>query len=51
MWLEKHFLGFLNYGQWECRNCGYRGAFIVEDSKLAEKIRENISKGTNLSKN
>jgi len=27
---------------WECRECGYRGAFIVEDSKLARKIRENF---------
>ena len=24
---------------WECRDCGYRGTFIIEDSKLAEKIR------------
>ena len=29
---------------WECRECGYRGAFIVEDSKLAEKIREEYLK-------
>jgi len=26
---------------WQCRECGYRGAFIVEDSKLAKKIRED----------
>ena len=25
---------------WECRDCGYRGAFIIEDSKLAQKIRK-----------
>lgn len=25
---------------WECRNCGYRGAFILKDGKLAEKLRE-----------
>ncbi len=25
---------------WECKECGYRGAFVVEDSKLAEKIRK-----------
>jgi len=30
---------------WECRECGYRGAFVIEDSKLATKIRENYLKG------
>jgi len=29
---------------WECKDCGYRGAFIVEDSKLAKKIREKFLK-------
>jgi predicted RNA-binding Zn-ribbon protein involved in translation (DUF1610 family) len=29
---------------WECRECGYRGAFIIEDSKLAEKIKEDYLK-------
>jgi len=29
---------------WECRDCGYRGAFIIEDSKLAEKIRREYLK-------
>jgi len=29
---------------WECKDCGYRGAFIVEDSKLAEKIKEKFLK-------
>jgi len=24
---------------WECRDCGYRGSLIIEDGKLAEKIR------------
>ncbi len=24
---------------WQCRDCGYRGAFIIEDGKLAERIR------------
>jgi len=23
---------------WECRNCGYRGAFVLRDGKLAEKL-------------
>ena len=26
---------------WQCRECNYRGAFIIEDSKLAKKIRED----------
>ena len=29
---------------WECRECGYRGAFIIEDSRLAEKIRSEYFK-------
>ncbi len=29
---------------WECKDCGYYGAFIVEDGKLAEKIREEFLK-------
>lgn len=24
---------------WECRECGYRGALILEDGELATKIR------------
>ena len=31
---------------WECRNCGYRGAFIVRDGEMAEKVRENYAKKT-----
>jgi rubredoxin len=29
---------------WECRNCGYYGAFIVEDGKTSEKIQEEYAK-------
>ena len=29
---------------WKCLDCGYEGAFIVEDSKLAEKIQERYRK-------
>jgi len=29
---------------WECKECGYRGALVIEDSKLATKIRENYLK-------
>jgi DNA-directed RNA polymerase subunit M len=25
---------------WDCRNCGYRGALILEDGKLAAKLRK-----------
>lgn len=25
---------------WECRACGYRGAFILEDGKTAQKLQE-----------
>ncbi len=28
---------------WECKDCGYRGAFILEDSELAEKVREKFT--------
>jgi predicted RNA-binding Zn-ribbon protein involved in translation (DUF1610 family) len=29
---------------WECRKCGYRGAFIIEDGKLAEKLKEEYAR-------
>ena len=29
---------------WECRNCGYRGALIIEDGELAEKLREEYTR-------
>ena len=29
---------------WECRQCGYRGAFILKDGKLAEKLRSDYEK-------
>jgi transcription factor S len=25
---------------WQCRNCGYNGAAILEDGKLATKLQE-----------
>jgi predicted RNA-binding Zn-ribbon protein involved in translation (DUF1610 family) len=31
---------------WECRSCGYRGALILEDGKLAEKLREDHARKT-----
>jgi predicted RNA-binding Zn-ribbon protein involved in translation (DUF1610 family) len=29
---------------WECKNCGYRGAFIVEDGELAKRLRKEWKK-------
>jgi ribosomal protein L37AE/L43A len=29
---------------WECRNCGYRGAFILEDGKLSHILREEYAR-------
>jgi predicted RNA-binding Zn-ribbon protein involved in translation (DUF1610 family) len=29
---------------WECKNCGYYGAFIVEDGKLSQKLQEEYVK-------
>ena len=32
------------WSKWECKDCGYIGAFIIEDGKIAEKIREEYLK-------
>ena len=32
-------LAFYRPSTWKCLGCGYEGAFILEDSNLAEKIR------------
>lgn len=29
---------------WECRNCGYYGAFIIEDGKLSKKLQDEYAK-------
>jgi len=29
---------------WECKECGYRGALVIEDSESAAKIRERYLK-------
>jgi len=29
---------------WECKECGYRGALVIEDGELAAKIRERYLK-------
>jgi len=31
---------------WECPECSYRGAFILENGELAAKLREDYSKKT-----
>jgi len=31
---------------WECKNCGYYGAFIVEDGKLSKKLQEEYLRKT-----
>ena len=31
---------------WECRSCGYRGAFIVEDGNIAKILQEKYAKKT-----
>jgi predicted RNA-binding Zn-ribbon protein involved in translation (DUF1610 family) len=25
---------------WQCKNCGYRGALILQDGKLSKKLQE-----------
>jgi len=32
---------------WKCLDCGYEGAFILEDSKLAEKLQQQHRKPNN----
>ena len=29
---------------WECKNCGYNGALILEDGELGKKLREEWKK-------
>lgn len=37
-------LVFYRPSSWKCLDCGYEGSFIIEDSKLAEQIRERHRK-------
>jgi len=39
-----NFLIFYRPSIWKCLDCDYEGAFIVEDSKLAEKTQERYRK-------
>jgi len=36
------FAVFFKSSIWRCLDCGYEGAFIVEDSDLTEKIQEKF---------
>jgi len=29
--------------KWECKECGYVGAFIIEDGTMAEEIRKDYN--------
>jgi DNA-directed RNA polymerase subunit M len=31
---------------WDCKNCGYRGALILENGNMAEKLQEKWKKKT-----
>jgi len=33
-----------DWSKWECKDCGYIGPLIVEDGKIADKIREDYQK-------
>jgi hypothetical protein len=28
------------WSMWDCKNCGYHGAFILEDGNIAEKLQK-----------
>jgi len=34
------------WSTWDCRDCGYRGAFILKDGKLAKKLQEDYANKT-----
>lgn len=33
-----------DWSKWECKKCGYIGAFIIEDGKIAKEISEEYLK-------
>jgi ribosomal protein L37AE/L43A len=39
-----NFLAYYRPSIWKCLDCGYEGAFMIEDGKLAEKIQEHHRK-------
>ena len=32
------------WSKWECKDCGWTGAFIVEDGEIADEIRKEYLK-------
>jgi DNA-directed RNA polymerase subunit M len=44
-----NFLVFYRPSIWRCLDCGYEGAFIIEDSELAEKMQERYQKRCDIS--
>jgi hypothetical protein len=43
-----NFLVFYRPSIWKCLDCGYEGAFIIEDGGLAEKMQERRQQGCNI---
>jgi rubredoxin len=33
-----------DWSKWECKECGYVGAFIVEDGNIADEIKKEYQK-------
>ena len=36
-----------DWSKWECKDCGYIGAFIVEDGKIADELKKEYLKQNN----
>jgi transposase-like protein len=34
-----------DWSRWECKECGYRGALVIEDGEMSKKIREKYLEG------
>ena len=32
------------WSKWRCKNCGYIGAFILDDGKIADELRKQWEK-------
>ena len=43
-----NFLVFYRPSIWKCLDCGYEGAFIIEDCELAEKMQERCQQRCNI---
>lgn len=38
-WILPH-----DWSKWECKNCGYIGALIIEDGKIAKTLKKEYQK-------